>query len=199
MNPEPEEEENHQPLDEDQEGENEEEKGTTDEEEKKEPPRKELGMDGQIIDTAESKAVEAGFTLPGQTQETDNADKEKQGDIDESLKHHRDSASTLGHSSTYQSSPEETSELQTLTAEASEGNKTSQLLVTIDLEEEGCSRGKEGEALDQIDSPGSTLKVEKESSSDGEYHTPPLLPITGSSTEPGLKPINEEPQISDKT
>ena len=180
-------------------------------EEEAEVERKELGLDGQVVDTAQTKDLEAGFTLPGQTLEIEKAAELKGNETEESLQHHRDSASTLGYSSNHQSTPEETTELRALAVGGEEGEETAKpLLVAVDLEGEG-EEGDEGkeeeggrkddEGLDQADSSGSTLRAAKESSSsEGEYHTPPVVSFTpSSSTEPGLKPIHEEPLSSQPT
>lgn len=180
---------------EDQEAENDGgEKEKRDEEEKIETDRKELGLDGKIVGSAEAKAMEAGAPPHSETQ---LSTEEKQIDIEESLKQHRDSASTLGHSSNQQSSQEDTAELLPLVTSPEDGKAVQPRVVSVDQEQmEG--RAKE-ELLDQADSSPSTLKVEKGSSSEGDYQTPPLLSLApGSSMEPGLKPINEEPQKSDE-
>ena len=184
-------------------------------EEEAEAERKELGLDGQVVDTtAQTKALEAGFTLPGQTLDIEKSAEQKGNETEESLQHHRDSASTLGYSSNHQSTPEETTELRALAVGGEEGEETAKpLLVAVDLEGEGDEGDeekeeeeeeggrKDDEGLDQADSSGSTLRADKESSSsEGEYHTPPVLSFTpSSSTEPGLKPIHEEPLSSQPT
>lgn len=171
MNPELEEEEEDKRLEEgegegeDKEGENEEEeKEKSGEDEKSEADRKELRMDGQIVESTEAK--------------TENTEEE----IEESLKQHCDSASTLGHSSAQQSSQEDTAELLPVVT-SSEDAKA--VVVTVDQElEEGEGQGKEEEVSDETEA---KLKVEKDSSSEGDFHTSQLA-----SMEPGLTPINEE-------
>lgn len=172
MNPELEEEEEGKQLEEEEEeeekgkeGEKEgEEKGKSGEEEKSESDRKELGMEGQIVVSAESKSEK---------------------DIEESLRQHCDSASTLGHSSAHQSSLEDTTELLPLVTSPEDAKA---VVVTVDQElEEGEGQQKEEEASDE------TGANKKDTSSDGEFHTPQVV-----SMEPGLTPINEEPQKSDE-
>ena len=173
MNPELEEEEEDKQLEEgegegegeDKEGEKEEEeKEKSGEDEKSETDRKELGMYGQIVESAESK--------PENTEE----------EIEESLKQHCDSASTLGHSSAHQSSQEDTAELLPLVTSTEDAKA---VVVTVDQElDEEQGQAKEIEVSDDTEAKS---KVEKESSSEGEYHTPQLA-----SMEPGLTPINEE-------
>ena len=156
------------------------------EEEKREAgERKELEVDGQIDAASQAKAQEAGLTLPGQVLlESERVGETKSAE--EGLQRHRDSASSLGHSSQYQSSPEEvTAELKTGGGGATGGKGEESLLVTIDTAME-----VRGEKKGQFESSLSAVKVESE-----EEH-PLLVPFCASSSmEPGLKPINEEPQL----
>ena len=180
MNPEEDENEEVQGSEGDQEEEEsaEEEKGALDDEKKEEEKREaeEGKVDGQIDGASQTKAQEAGLTLPGQVpQESEHEGVIKS--VEESLQRHRDSASSLGHSSQNQSSPEEgTAELQPI----------------------GGGGGRKGESslLVSIDSTIEVHGEKKVESLSSEDEHPLLVPYcASSSTEPVLKPINEEPQL----
>ena len=158
-----------------------EEKGAPDDEKKEEEKReardgKELEVDGQIDDALQTKAQEAGLPLPGQVPQESELEGEMKS-VEESLQRHRDSASSLGHSSQNQSSPEE---------------------VTAELQPSGGGGGRKGESslLVSIDTAMEVRGEKKVESSLNEDEHPLLVPYcASSSTEPALKPINEEPQL----
>ena len=115
-------------------------------EEEGEGERKELGLDGRVIEPSETKA-DGGVTLPGQVDSKKEEEEEEREDMEESLRKHRDSASTLGQSSAHQSSPEDalTATLQLVEVEEGRGGEAS-LLGMIEAEVEGRrSRSGEGE------------------------------------------------------
>ena len=158
--------------------------------------RKELSEDAEFVDATEAKREETAMVLPGQASAelTEEEEVAKLKDAEDSLQKHRDSASTLGQSSNYQSSPEEPTEL-TAVAVAEETQRgggraretaAESLLVMIDAEVEGRrekkNRPSDARAEDEL-----------------EYHTPSKVPVgAGSGTEPGLKPINEEAKSSEQ-
>ena len=212
-NPEEEEEEEQQPSSEgEQDVGDDGEKGDREKGEEGERERKELNLDGQVVETAQTKAEEAGVMLPGQVGSREEEEESKKNDVEDSLQRHRDSASTLGHSSTYHSGVDDTAELQPVTTAHDHsggegggegvvggggegGEEASSLLVMIDTEVEGRRSREGGEGVsDQTDS--STSRG-RDTSGEVVYSAPSLA--VSSSTEPGLKPINEEPQSSSQT
>ena len=166
-------------------GEEEEEEKEAEEEEKvgfedEEGERKELGLDGKLVEPH----------IPGERREDEEEEEEEERE--ESLNNHRDSASTLGQSSTYHSS-QETAELQLVSSgaraeeEEEEGKEEGaaaieSLLGMIEAEVEvrrgkeggdsrpgsGCAKPEEGALVIQIDASSSTDPVAKQSSDDVE-------------------------------
>ena len=174
MNPEEEEEEEGEGKKEGEEGESEDGgKG----ESGGEGDRKELGLDGKVVEPSLSKAEEAGvIILPGQVSQ---GELEGSREVEEGLQHHRDSASTLGQSSTYHSS-QETAELQVVasTEGGGEGETTVQSLLGLieaEVEVRRGGREEEGEESPTGERAEGTVVVQVESGS-------------GSSSEPGQKP-----------
>ena len=154
------------------------EKGVSEEEEGE---RKELGLDGKLVEQL----------LPGQV--VGEVGEKRESEEEERMDMHRDSASTLGQSSTYQSS-QETAELQLVSSgtradeeeeERREGGATAveSLLGMIEAEVE-VRRGSQGG-----DSPP------------GDAKSDDALVIhvdTSSGTEPGLKQSDDRAEKTDE-
>ena len=180
MNPEEEEEEEGEGKKEGEEGESEDGgKG----ESGGEGDRKELGLDGKVVEPSLSKAEEAGvIILPGQVSQ---GELEGSREVEEGLQHHRDSASTLGQSSTYHSS-QETAELQVVAStegggEGGGGGETAVQsllgLIEAEVEVRRGGREEEGEESPTGERAEGTVVVQVES---------------GSGSEPGQKPTEGE-------
>ncbi|CAI8048359.1 Protein pecanex [Geodia barretti] len=163
------------------EGVNEEEKVEKGASEEEEGERKELGLDGKLVEQL----------LPGQV--AVEVGEKREGEEEERLNNHRDSASTLGQSSTYQSS-QETAELQLVSSgtradeeeeERREGGATAveSLLGMIEAEVE-VRLGNQGG-----DSPPGTAK-----SDDALV----IRVDTSSGTEPGLKQGSDGAEKTDE-
>ena len=203
MNPEEEEEEEEEEeVKKNGEGEEEEGEGETvdsernkaeDEEEEEEGERKELGLDGRIIEPTQTKAEEAGVTLPGQTSQ----DTTERIDLEESLQKHRDSASTLGQSSNHQSSPDDMP-MASLSLEEHDGGRVM----------EKPERGEHSEGVSLLGMIDAEVMDRRGEKNDGDPSTVTMTTDSStqfvvsveadSSTEPRLKPINEEPQSQDQ-
>ena len=88
--------------------------------------RRELGLDGKLVEQSLTKSEESGHPLlPGQVSgevEERGEEEEEEEEEDESMRKHRDSASTLGHSSTYHSS-QETAELHPVSSGTGDGKE----------------------------------------------------------------------------
>ena len=180
--------------------------------------RKELGMDGEILTDEMAKAIEAGILHPEGALSCKEFVSSYESQT-ESLQRHRDSASTLGHSS-LQHSCEDTTELQHITSTETEA------LVAVEVESEGGKEneeeeeeeGEKGEKGEKggkdadnqksgpITTPGAEEKGmgrearEEEEEDKGEeseeYHTPSVSLVPGAGMESGLAPIDEESVLS---
>ena len=177
--------------------------------------RKELELDGEILTDEMTMALEAGILRPegALSGREFMSSHESQS---ESLQQHRDSASTLGHSS-LQHSSEDTTELQHLTS------TDGAALVAVEVENDGTVEKEEEEEDEKgredcdkksepTTAPGAEEKgmvreareeeeeevASKGAESEEEYHTPSVSLVPGTGMEYGLVPIQEESVLSSR-